>query len=515
MTSINGVELKLLTQPSIQSEHTQLRTQLPGADGCSIDDLGYNGDQIRIRGYETALDRYDAVIAEFMASGAQELVLRDDWKYYVYSNRKNLAPNKDDEEYFTYEFLLFTTDPYQYSEDSKTFTKAITTDGQEWSADDSSVSITTSGTVAAKPDIQVTAGAGSGYGGIGAEDEQYVADENDILSLSYILLETLTHTAVEGKAWQITEVKADAHPLFSQSTVLKWTAQATSYNSNVETEIAEEAIAYNADYTTLTADVSGDSVIAGHNEDFVVRLYGKNSGTPGGAHKQKNFYSTAQELLLVVLDDVQVYNTADTTVKCDVTGLIHPETIVRINANNSGTYQYSDDFSTDKFYYHTYNYLNAAHDAANDECDISASGYIEYVFDLKYPVLGIPTLTAQIDIDAGTPVIQIAEDDSGVASTYYDIDTTIVDNVSTVYSLDNDSSLHLKGKTKFWLKVYCDASASCSVVSMQLDVNLDTSGAENPLINTGAANTFRCDQNSGSSFACSVDLIFEDRKWSS
>lgn len=157
MTSINGIELHLLTRPEITTEHTQNMTLLPGNDGVHIDDMGYGGLQIRIKGYDTALDRYDAIIAAFMASGEQELILRDGWKYKVYSNRYNMAQNNDSEDYHRYEFLLSTREPYQYSEDEITLSKSITSNNQEWSASDGGVSILTAGTVAAKPDIQITA----------------------------------------------------------------------------------------------------------------------------------------------------------------------------------------------------------------------------------------------------------------------------------------------------------------------------------------------------------------------
>jgi hypothetical protein len=161
MTSINGIELKLATRPEITTEHTQNMTPLPGNNGVHIDDMGYGGLQIRIKGYDTALDRYDAIIAAFMASGEQTLILRDDWKYKVYSNRYNMTQNNDSEEYFPYEFLLYTREPYQYSEDEKTLSKSITSNNQEWSASDGGVSILTTGTVAAKPDIQITAASTS------------------------------------------------------------------------------------------------------------------------------------------------------------------------------------------------------------------------------------------------------------------------------------------------------------------------------------------------------------------
>ena len=100
-----------------------------------------------------------------------------------------------------------------------------------------------------------------------------------------------------------------------------------------------------------------------------------------------------------------------------------------------------------------------------------------------------------------------------MSGTYYDIDTALVDDVSTEYELDNTANLTLKGATKFWLRIDCDASAACSVKSLQLDANIVTVDVTIPSVNVGSTNTFRCDQSSDSSLACTVELIYRDRKW--
>ena len=119
-----------------------------------------------------------------------------------------------------------------------------------------------------------------------------------------------------------------------------------------------------------------------------------------------------------------------------------------------------------------------------------------------------------IDITAGTPTIQIAADNADSPDTYYDIDTAIVDNVYTLYELDNVANLSLKGKTVFWIKILCDGSATCNVSNLRLDAYLVTVDAEHPLITSGA-NTFQCDQTSTAAITCAVDLIYENRKWAS
>ena len=261
-------------------------------------------------------------------------------------------------------------------------------------------------------------------------------------------------------------------------------------------------------YFEVVADGAGDVV-------FSVYIYSSHAGGNYFYQQVDISYCDAYYKLYSV-DHVKgaiAYNTADTTVKCNLTNLMLIGAVHRINSDGTGTLQYIDDFTTNK-YLGDYTALSGVtHDTTDDELDIADSGYISYTIDTKYPVTGIPTLTATINITAGTPTIKISSDNA----TYYDIDTAIVDNVSTSYPLDNATSLSLKGLTTFYLKLDCagDGTNTCSVITMQLDVDTVTETAENPLINTGAANTFRLDQDSDSGLDCTLALIYEDRKWAS
>lgn len=209
--------------------------------------------------------------------------------------------------------------------------------------------------------------------------------------------------------------------------------------------------------------------------------------------------------------DAVVYNIADTTVKSSVTNLMLIGAVHRINADNTGTIQYTDDFITDKYLGDYTAISGVTHDAGNDELDIADTGYISYTIDTKYIITGVPTLTAAIDITAGTPTIQISSN----GSTWYDIDTVVVDDVSTEYDLDDSTNLSLKGLTTFYLRFYCAGAGTntCSIKTFTLDVDIVTVDVPNPVINTGAENTFTCDQDSDSGIDCEIELIYRDRKW--
>ena len=210
-------------------------------------------------------------------------------------------------------------------------------------------------------------------------------------------------------------------------------------------------------------------------------------------------------------EDVQVYNTADTSVKSDVANEILESATHRINIDGTGTIDFDDDFTTDRYARTNEGMTNVTHDTGDNELDIADDGYIYWLIDSKGPVTGTPTLTAQINITTGTPTIQISTD----ASTWYDITTAIVDDVNTIYELDS-SGLHLKGKTLFYWRFDCvkAGAATCSIKSFKLDVNLVTIDFEHPIITAdGAASTFRCDQDADSGMNCTVALYYRGRSW--
>ena len=209
--------------------------------------------------------------------------------------------------------------------------------------------------------------------------------------------------------------------------------------------------------------------------------------------------------------NVEIYNTDDSTVKCAVANKILNGAVHRINVDGTGTIYYDDNFTTDKWSDESI-YSGITHDTGDDELDIADDGYIYWKCDAKYPISGTPTLTSQINITTGTPTIQISSD----GSTWYDIDTAIVDDVDTEYPLDSDGNLSLAGKTLFYFRFDCvkAATATCSIKSFELDVAIHTIYAKNPIINKGAtASTFRCDQNADSSMNCEVKLIYPARWW--
>jgi len=209
----------------------------------------------------------------------------------------------------------------------------------------------------------------------------------------------------------------------------------------------------------------------------------------------------------------QIYNTADTTVKVNPANLMLCGAVYQINTDGTGTAEYDDDFTNEKWKIDS-TYSGVTHDEGNNELDIADDGYLYYPVDTKNPITGVPTLTAQINTTAGIPTIQIAADSAGSPDTWYDITTPIVDDVETVYDLDS-TSLHLKGLTKFYYRIDCTDTGThtCSIKSFELDVAIHTIDVEHPIISESGTSTFRCDQDSNSSLDCEISLIYRARGW--
>lgn len=206
-----------------------------------------------------------------------------------------------------------------------------------------------------------------------------------------------------------------------------------------------------------------------------------------------------------------IYNISNRAIKC-MFGKLLAGAVHRINANGTGTIEYEDIFSDQKFIGDSAGYDNVTYNTVSDAVDFSSDGYLYYKYDTKHPISEIPILTADIYIASGSPRIQIAEDINGEHGSWYDIDDAVVHNVQTDYELDSEH-LSLAGKTCLYFR-FDFPSATGTVSDFKLNVNLKTDTAQTPVVNAGgSANTFRCDQDPASSIDGTVTLYYNDAKY--
>jgi len=572
-TQINTTPVRI---ESAKRKITQrlFKNNIPGSNRNPIDSLGFNGLTINVKGYARTSDDYDTIVSEIFAAPIK-LYLRDDWYYNGVLEDFNV-PTLESENYFPFNMKIACEEPYMYSDDEITRTKTITTNNQEWSADDDGYDIITNGTVNTSPDIKVIGNAqsfilsilntydapaeyilgltwdGSNIWSCDSSATDKIYKHNTDMTVNTEYAAPGTHpcglTWDGSNIWSCDSVSLKFYKHNTDMTVNTeyaaiglspngltwdgsniWSCDAQTdkiYKHNTDMTVNTEYAAPGTRPCGLTWDGSniwsGDSdteYIYRHNADMTVNNTSDSpsidySGLTWDGSNICSCDSTTNKIYKLIKEytniDVNIYNLANTSIQCRAGNDIIYTAEHRINADGSGSIQYADTFSTDKWYDSSTHYV-VTHDTVDDELDIADGGYIYYCIDTKYPITGIPTLTAQINITAGIPTIQISTD----AATWYDIDTAIVDDVSTEYELNNATSLSLKGETSFYFRIDCDGTGTvtCSIKSFTLDVDIVAIDAERIVINTGAANTIRCDQDSDSGMNCEVSLIYHDRKW--
>ena len=506
--TINGVEFTLSTIPAMSAiGHSQ--TNSPGSDTNPITYNGRGGLRLPITGLCETQDEYDNVITEFMRAGEQTLIVNSGWEYRVYAAQFAIQThNTALANTYPFSLEMLTTTPYQYSDSDTTSLKTITTNNQEWSASDGAVDITTDGKVDAIPSVEVVGGAlGGGYSRETNPLSQTDTSTYGTNSTSFVLLQTTTFAANVDYGTKINQIGMDirstdgAHFGYGKITI-----QSASLYGGVETDLISWGP--QSAWASFTTTVSESGAV---NEVLYIRFYGR---TDNGAFTAqiRNLDVDSAELRLAGVTGLTIHNTADTTTAMAVANRILPEMVVRINSDGSGSVVYSDDFDDAVYANAAYALSGVTQDDPNDELDIADTGYIVYQIDAKYPITGIPILTSQIDITAGTPTIQISSD--GV--TFYDIDTAIVDDVLTAYQLDNAINLTFKdGHTLLYFRIDCTGAGTntCSIKTFAAAISIITVDAQRFFINVGGANTLKAVQDADSSFACTVNLIYRDRKY--
>lgn len=516
MATINGVPFNIIKKRTTIINNNIVKA-LPMSDETIIKHNGYTTEPMTITAFVYNKKEFDDFKEQFYSDSELTLVLDDpNTQYTVRGGLALTEIDGDDKESldinFVAQFELKT--PYTESVATITRSKSITTQNQEWSADDDSIDIKTVGNVDAVPDIKVT-------GGLANAVDISQTTSNWSQALSPALGQTFKPTGTKitridvRTRWEDnwgagTNITLNIYDSVSKNTLLGSetvfiSAPNTTYTYNFDPEVE---IVPGTMYMEFGASGTGGRMGSSSTDTYADgQLY--NGGTP----------DPNRDLYMVIYTDsgtakdIIIYNTADTTTKLNLTNNVLSDTIHRINVDGSGTIDYDDDFSTGKYDLDSTN-SGCSYDYINDELDIADDGYIYWEIDSKYPIKNIPTLTAQINNTAATlPTIQISSN----GTTWYDIDTVVVDDVDTVYPLDSDGNLSLAGKSLFYFRIDCATAAvtqGCSVKSFELDIDIHTIYAKNPKITKGSsASTFRCDQDAGSGMNCLIDLIFKHRWW--
>ncbi len=258
-------------------------------------------------------------------------------------------------------------------------------------------------------------------------------------------------------------------------------------------------------YIELTPDSTGDIQIGINGYDDILE----------GSLYSASYEIVGLETYMVLYGYSHVtgptlLNTADDKVACEIANSMLSGAIHKINRDGTGSVEYSNDFTSDKYLSDAYEISGTTYDAVNDKLDFADDAYVAWKIDTKYPIAGIPTLTARIEVLSGTPTIQVSYD----GTTWYDIDDAIVNDVETEYELTSGNDVKFKGRTIIWIRLDCTgiSTNTCYLKTMDIYADTVTVHAQIPTISRGVANTFRLDQDSGSALNCTLELDWRDRK---
>jgi hypothetical protein len=364
--------------------------------------------------------------------------------------------------------------------------------------------------------VDVTGGIGKNniYGGDGTNFSEKLGQVNSTHTVGQtFVLDTGFSSGILSIDLYIKEVTTSGTVTV---TIYDSTSKSVTYGSKLQTVSATGV--NNFEFASIfqlpAADTEYYVEVTSSAADIQVGMNGYDDSL-GGVLYYQDYDITGLEMYMVLygyshVKGPTILNTADTTKQCQIANAILSGATYKINRDGTGYIQYADDLTTEKYLSDAYDISGVTYDSVNDELDVADDGYIEWSIDTKYPVAGIPTFTAQIEVTAGAPTIQISED----GSEWFDIDTGIVNDTETEYQLISTNNLSLKGRTVLWVRLDCTGASTntCTVKSIGFHTDMVTVHAQLPEIVKDTSNTFRLDQDTGSAIACTITLDWRDRK---
>jgi len=489
---LNDVEIRV-TKLTRKFSRNVSKNSVPGQALRRIDRLGFTGMDITIEAYAIDESDFDEFMALLVSDDVDYLkfYINDYWYYRVTAEVMDMPDVEDIDAYTPMKIKLSTEEPMRYSENVNTVTDSITSSG------DTTTGILTNGTAFSHPTITVT---GTDRGALfqmpGPIQTAIDATVYTNSTTSYVLQKTVTLSAIDGQAFNIDYVSGEIQSVYDHSCALKITYQAASLNGGVETTILDQAT-FGIGYVVKSAS---PDILCAENEELVIRYYSRSSGA-GYQSYAKNLTYIVKQMRINVAEDVAIYNSTDNTVVLDMANMVYVGESVTIDPIGVGEITYSDTFTTNDYIHMMWNQYLATY--SSGQVTLASGGFLDFYFDVKYPIRSIPTLTATID-DAGSATIQISED----GETWYDIDDAVVDNVQTEYNLVSLNNLELKGKTGFYVRI----NEECTVYDVDFSIGIITVYSQLIKIIPNVSNTL-VTEFSGEVDSIDLTVEYNDRKW--
>lgn len=278
-----------------------------------------------------------------------------------------------------------------------------------------------------------------------------------------------------GVAYRIDQIHLKIKSTLAKVTgYCKVTAQ---FGSGAETTLAEWA----NNTTTYAYKVRNLAMVAPDNSGLVLRFYQKVSNGSYKCAITEVGYKITQMITKpgAATENMYMWNTADPSKIMSCCNKLYPKYRIEINADGTGSLNYAEDFLDANYSITADAESGVTYNTANNSIILGSGGYVTFPMDCRYPVTGIPSLSAIVI--SGSPQIYIAEDVGGSPGTFYAIDGNVATDASgaTISRLlNNVTSLQLASKTKFYVKITPYSTGTCEFGGLSIHAPLSTVDAE-------------------------------------
>lgn len=257
--------------------------------------------------------------------------------------------------------------------------------------------------------------------------------------------------------------------------------------AGVETRVAE----WTNSTTTLTKRIKTVSLLSGINESITLKYFLKTTNIAYRAvasHMGYKFTPTSTHSTSSDTNSLSVYNAADPSTVIDVCNLLPYGCVILINADYTGSFEYSTNFEDDSILSAIEEHVGATYSPTNRTLTIIAGGAIRFKFDSKFPVTGMPFI--QTLVVSGTAQFSISLDGSAYYAITGDTTTDLIDTV--IYrELDSQGNVSLVGNTVYYVLIQPKPGGPVVLGSIFHRSDLVTIDAPRPkMFATGKPNTF-------------------------
>jgi hypothetical protein len=367
--------------------------------------------------------------------------------------------------------------------------------------------ITTSGTVSTVPDVEIT--SANIWEPITTD---LSSNTHTTTATSYTLKYTVTVPAVSGYKIRLDDVGFVLKISNVAATAwAKLTVQAASLYGGAETQVGEWSSAYVDGAWAVTA--SPLPLLAGLNEAITLKFYLRTTNGSYTATSTAYYIIKTQLPNPSVPTNIQLYNIVDPLTRMQICNTLIPGETLRINADDTGNFKYVDMYDSWDYSSACYASSGVYRNASAKVLVIPNEGYITYVFDMKYPIVGVPDMV--LYVTSGIPHVKIAVDNgSGAPGTLYYTDInpsgSLTDELSW-YVLNSASNLTLAGQTKIYVQIFPTGGGACVLSAIYISADLETVDAERIQILPSVTNILQTSIQGD--VHCYLSLYYRDRKW--